>query len=137
MLKIEVLMLFFCLVHSDHGSRSPSHSPHSMSPTTHLVDTPLLPPITTASQQYHSVAPLSTVGSIPGIQHKPIILHVLHCFCFLIYSDIPVTSASCPVQQPISQCCYIDQVKTILFIQTKPFLFVGVSLGLRGIQFLL
>ena len=67
-LYVKLMLSSFCLVHSDHESRSPSHSPHSMSPTAHL-DAPLLPPITTTSQQqqYHTItAPLSTVGSMPG-----------------------------------------------------------------------
>jgi len=49
----------------DHGSRSPSHSPHSMSPASHLGDGGMLP-ISSASQPYHTMPAISSVGSMPG-----------------------------------------------------------------------
>ena len=71
----KLCCVFSLLVHNhDHGSRSPSHSPHSMSPTSHLGDNGMLPPITTASQQYHTIPPISSVGSIPGTE--PLLLYL-------------------------------------------------------------
>lgn len=126
-------------MHSDHGSRSPSHSPHLMSPTAHLGDASLLPPITTVSQQYRSGPPLSTVDSIPGNSNCIVfMIHSLYWFCFFQPLDIPVTSSSClGQQQPVSQCCYIDQVKNLSIHADKAIQFVGGFARASYIQFLL
>ena len=109
----------------DHGSRSPSHSPHSLSPTSHLGDNGMLPPITTASQQYHTMPPISSVGSMPGTESMVLCLNRLTYQ--LSFTDIPVTSSSC-LMQPMSQCCYIDQVNiTIHCSPVKPLeVFMGI-----------